>query len=167
VLELLQPLVLALMVGRVPICSAGIVSIDGPLVLTAAHCLKGEGHVGVGGLPGTVVASYPELDVALMRPLRPGRVAQALEIRRHPPKADEQVFVVGYPLGLGPVLLRGRALGCSELRCLFDLGAAQGLSGAPIVDKRGRIVGMLIGYQGLLVVGVSPQVLATVVKAYR
>jgi hypothetical protein len=162
-LRIFQPMVLLLSVAGMPICSGAIIDREGPTVLTAAHCLRNEPYIEVGGLPGTVLVRWATPDIAIVRPVLQGRVAEALKLGPMP-EPDAEVFAIGYPMGSGPVMLRGRMLTCGAMRCLFDMGAAQGLSGAPILDRKGRLVSMLIGYQGLLTVGVSPDLIRTAVK---
>jgi S1-C subfamily serine protease len=84
-----------------------------------------------------VVASYVEMPWP------------ALELAPEDPQFGDEVAVVGFPIMQDtPSAVRG-LLGSSEHTSAL---AAPGASGAPVVDSRGRVVGVEKGYRGSFVV---------------
>lgn len=109
------------------------VAIKENLLLTAAHC--DQPNMVVAGVPVVVLKKDAAKDLMLLASTRQmsfANLAQSVQV-------DEEVVVVGYPLGIGPVITTGLVQG-------FDLISAQvagGNSGGPVFNRQGEIVGIV------------------------
>jgi hypothetical protein len=134
-------------------------------VLTAGHCLEaGPARLGRERPQGRFTAlpwrdrlrgsglgtRVPDLAVAAAP--RPGGAASALPLAERMPR-EGPVWLHGFPFGVEH-LTAGRVIGDSaerpgsvEIKVVVGpvTDAGPGLSGAPIVDARGRVVGVLWG----------------------
>jgi serine protease Do len=134
------------------------------LILTNAHVIEGSDQIAVtfqdgSELPGTVVATDPEHDLAVIKvessadlPTIPIGDASALKI-------GQQVIAIGSPLGTftesvtsGILSATGRTIevgwptsrGTTTMRGLLQTDAAinQGNSGGPLLDVTGAVIGV-------------------------
>ncbi|PVV27673.1 MAG: hypothetical protein B6D79_01175, partial [gamma proteobacterium symbiont of Ctena orbiculata] len=86
------------------------------------------------------------LDLAIGRVEHGG--AGRLELRDQPPLLGETVYALGNPFGLGLTVTRGivsaeaRAIG-GEQRWQTDAAINPGNSGGPLVDAKGKVVGIV------------------------
>lgn len=124
-------------------------------ILTAAHCVEGDVVVSVrnrGGITIVVrVASYNETqDVAALAPLA-GRFGPGIPVAGTSPDYGDEVFVLGHSKGeLEYSLTRGivshprrlDGLSADMVWMQHDAGSVGGNSGGPVMDSRGRIVGL-------------------------
>ncbi len=137
--------------------SGVVVNADGA-VLTALHVVDGAGQIQVEFADGTraagqVTARRPEHDVAVLAVDRlPEVVVPA--VLAGPPPVGETVFAVGNPLGLrasltsGVVSATGRTITPPGGRALdgliqFDAAVNPGNSGGPLLNRAGRVVGIV------------------------
>ncbi len=139
--------------------SGVILGRDG-LILTNNHVVEGSTSVSVSfnderhtkPVPGTVVGTAPERDLAVIRVrvtgLVPVRLARSSALR-----LGDAVIAIGFPLGLGgPTVTSGIVSGLDRtidsengtLTGLLQTDAAinPGNSGGPLVDRAGRLVGI-------------------------
>lgn len=126
-------------------------------ILTAAHLLAGRTSArlrnAVADFPATVIATDPDRDLALLRATEPnGSAGEGLRLRDSAGiQPGEPVASVGYPLfeeyqpsiagGLVSRLTEDRDLG---LLVQTDAPINRGNSGGPLVDRCGRVVGMVV-----------------------
>ncbi len=130
--------------------------LGGGRLVTAAHLVAGCVAVrvvpeGGGELPAEVEASDLELDLAVLR-VR-GAAAVVAELAPGLPAPGTRLVARGYPEAASSGALTGLALTAVELPIarpperlpLRGAVAHAGMSGAPVVDARGLVVGMLLG----------------------
>lgn len=125
------------------------------LVVTNRHVARGETAV-VDGAAARVIAADDRLDLALLSAT--GMEAPALARRQEPARAGELVLAVGHPWGLQGSVAAGvvaAELSDGDRRVLrADIRLAPGNSGGPLVDARGRLLGlntMVAGGMGLAI----------------
>jgi S1-C subfamily serine protease len=137
---------------------AGVVLNAQGLVLTALHVVAAGGRIEVQFADGTrataqVARRQPDSDIAVLAPDRlPAVVVPA--VLGGGAQVGDAVFPVGHPLGLRDTLTAGvvSALGRSieteagpRLKGLiqFDAAVNPGNSGGPLLDRDGRVVGIV------------------------
>jgi putative serine protease PepD len=108
-------------------------------------------------IPADVIGIDPTLDVALLRPLEEGIVARPLEFAAPSAIAiGQDVYAVGYPLGIGKSISAGIVSGMSRVLprttsswlspyIQTDAAVSPGNSGGPLIDECGRVVGLITG----------------------
>ncbi|MES9994415.1 MAG: trypsin-like peptidase domain-containing protein [Candidatus Thiodiazotropha sp.] len=128
---------------------SGFVIGDG-LVVTNAHMvargkLSVTFHDGYKARWNTLVADKAsDLAIGLVEYAGAGQ----LELRMQPPLLGETVYALGNPFGLGLTVTRGivsaeaRAIG-GQQRWQTDAAINPGNSGGPLVDSKGRVVGIV------------------------
>lgn len=130
--------------------------LDSGKVLTAGHLFTG-GTAGAGKTPGgdifllqrtpTKLFVKGEIDATLAT----GKQTYGnISVRCSRPQMGEAITVVGYPAQIGPLVLRGTIASSkiSELGGKYiavGLEVAEGISGAPVFDSDGRLLGILVG----------------------
>lgn len=142
---------------------SGVVVNANAEILTALHVVEGGTEIQVGYADGTttnatVVGADPERDIALLTPavlpslVLPATIGSAASLR-----VGDEVYAVGNPLGLVGSMSAGVVSGLGRdftppgrgqmLRDLiqFDAAVNPGNSGGPLLDRGGRVVGIVIG----------------------
>lgn len=114
-------------------------------VLTAFHCAGA--NLSADGKPATILKVDPYNDLMLLgaESDRP-----AIELREEPVKMREELTGIGYGGGFphmieitGPVRAINEQHSADEAPMIFIQGEyVRGMSGGPVVDKKGRMVGM-------------------------
>jgi len=89
-------------------------------------------------------------DLAMIEP-PPGMKAKSLELRMEPAKVGERIYVIGFPLGLAKSITQGIISSSYPEAFQFDASISSGNSGGPVLDTRGRVLG--IATQGSLAPG--------------
>ncbi len=125
-------------------------------LLTSGHTVRGCRRIEVwpdddAGLAASLEAIDTRLDVALLATHR--RVSRIAVLSDGRVARNDTVFTIGYGLTastpLQPVVTRGRVNGMAhaKARRLLVLQAMlyEGNSGAPVLDERGFVIGMVVG----------------------
>lgn len=123
-------------------CSGSVI---GRHILVAAHCV----------LPtnANVVVFNEDEDIAVVSA---ATGLPALELASGEPQLGQKAWILGFP-GRGhewPLVLSTTVAGVKSgyrdgaIRNLFHDGARPGMSGGPIIDERGRVIGMVSEAQG-------------------
>lgn len=134
---------------------SGVIIAPEGTAVTAYHVVKDafrleavlpDGRV----LGGVEVAAYAEPDdVALLR-LPPGASYAALPLRSEAMRHGEQVFAIGYPLKETAIITEGIVNAPSaeingRSRILTSAQIVSGMSGGPLIDRQGRVAGVISG----------------------
>lgn len=121
-------------------------------VLTAAHCVhEGESTARVGERGSYDAGRFTQSRV--VRVLRINALTdlalldyhgpRPLRVRGHQPRVGESVIAMGHPLGHGYVAQYGHVSSAPKGTWYFlDPGIAPGMSGGPVIDRRGEVVGI-------------------------
>jgi hypothetical protein len=122
-------------------------------LLSNAHVVEGCARVTVGGRGVEVLAVDPAWDLALLRlpGLPEGRAP--LPLAAQPPALNADVTIAGYPLQevlSGLNITRGNVANLSgfrgdQTRLQITAPVQPGNSGGPAVDRRGQVVGVVVG----------------------
>ena len=130
-------------------------------VLTAQHCMPlpqfKDALVTVNMEPVRVIKVNPNLDLALLETSTDTPV-RIMEIRKSPPVQGEPIIAVGYAWGEPPIVLR-RYIGRvdADSGYIFTDGTfIEGMSGGPVVDEDGKLVGVVRQGWGNIVGGIIP-----------
>lgn len=128
---------------------------DGTYLITAAHVVAGyDGQVTLerksGDWPGEIVRRDRKNDLALIHV--EGRPDGAPPLwqkpRRSKPKTGEQLLLVGSPYGLSGTVTTGIVSRVTRKAIQTDAAANPGNSGGPAVNRKGRVVGVLVAGGG-------------------
>jgi S1-C subfamily serine protease len=121
-------------------------------LLTNVHVIQGRASVVVRLSDGTTLSArverqLPTVDMALLRTDRPHPQRAALELGSiQGVRAGQEVIAIGAPLGLQSTATRGivSALRNADGVVLIQTDAAinPGNSGGPLLDRRGRVIGI-------------------------
>ena len=125
-------------------------------VLTAYHVVEGMYGSGVtlkrkgGGWQGEVTAVDPGNDLALIRMNGRPRGIEPLwqKPQTAPPAAGAELLLVGSPFGLEGSVTTGVVSRVTKREIQTDAAANPGNSGGPALDRRGRVVGVLVAGGG-------------------
>jgi S1-C subfamily serine protease len=136
---------------------------DAGHVVTAAHLIPNAGlAVEVQTIDGRwhaakLIDLSPERELALLQ-MAPASGCAVPQLRAQPPAGGERALAIGAPDGRPGVVLAGRVLeprrearlGYGEYgfadAIVLDLDATPGFSGGPVLDRQGRLIGMLVSF---------------------
>ncbi len=126
-------------------------------LVTANHVVEDAGSAFVtvtrkgGSWSGEIVRTDPGNDLALIRVS--GRPAGAAPLWQAPedgskPAAGDQLVLIGSPFGLSGTVTTGIVSRVTKKVIQTDAAANPGNSGGPAIDRRGRVVGVLVAGGG-------------------
>lgn len=127
-------------------CGSGF-HVGDSLIVTAAHVINGETSVTVNGVEAQFLVVSPSSDIAVLRV--PGYSARAYKLADA--KLGEPAFYRAYTSGsyalgepvVDQVVTAGRISSLSLAGAIgFDGGIAPGMSGGPVFNRRGEVIGM-------------------------
>ena len=126
------------------LCSGALVSDDG-FILTARHCAEGATVIDVMLSDGQVYAATirkisKTQDLAL---LRISKFRTPFFVLGYPPEQNDNVWIIGNPLGLLNLLTSGIVAKLYGDNVLLDCTAVPGNSGGPVINSKGQLVGIL------------------------
>ena len=129
---------------------------NGSYLLTANHVVEGQitGAVTVsrkgGSWSGELQAVDPEHDLAVIRiSAKPaGAVPLWQTPRTRPPRAGDQLLLLGSPYGLYGTVTTGIVSRVTARAIQTDAAANPGNSGGPALDREGHVVGVLVAGGG-------------------
>lgn len=142
---------------------SGVVVTDRGDILTSLHVVEDASEILLTFADGTqsgalVAAAQPEIDIAVLRPLRPPeQIVPATLGNPNAMRVGDEVFVVGHPLGLYGSLSAGVISGFDRsfrppnrdqrLEGLIQIDAAvnPGSSGGPLLNRDGQVIGIVAG----------------------
>lgn len=128
---------------------------EGTFLITANHVVDGyDGEVELGRKsgewPGEIIRRDRKNDLALIHV--EGRPDGAPPLWQRPqrgrPRTGEQLLLVGSPYGLSGTVTTGIVSRVTRRLIQTDAAANPGNSGGPAVDRRGRVVGILVAGGG-------------------
>lgn len=140
-------------------CSGG--HIGGGLILTAEHCTRNGVQAiktdKAEGAPATTLWASSKYDVALVQAAHEPK-AESLNVSCRMVQIGEPIQVLGNPMIFEWIKTKGEVVGYhnggipvgfGELAwpeaVVLDVSVAPGNSGGPVLDKRGNLVGILVG----------------------
>ena len=137
--------------------------IDDDVMVTSAHCLEGDVYISPWfekePIPRSEMIIHNQaaqgVDVAIIRTPKLGIAAQVkMGIRMQPVQPGEEVAIMGYPavpqrqsaLTITPGIVRGvtPTYKGNAKTLLVDIQVSGGMSGGPVFDRRGNLVGITI-----------------------
>ena len=129
---------------------------DASYLLTANHVVDGQltGAITVarkgGSWSGEVTAVDPKNDLAVIRISAKPAGARPLwqAPRTRPPRAGDQLLLLGSPYGLYGTVTTGIVSRVTARAIQTDAAANPGNSGGPALDKNGHVVGVLVAGGG-------------------
>lgn len=133
-------------------CTTGMIQEKRGLWITAAHCVLNNGTLSIGKKIATLVDADMENDIAILS--IPGVSAVALPLATRAPETGDEIGIIGYPHGIGPMYTRGhistaRQQASNGLHYMFYTAVAcPGSSGSPVVNTKGQIVSIHRGSMG-------------------
>jgi S1-C subfamily serine protease len=140
---------------------SGVIVSDAGDILTSLHVVENSSSIQVTFADGTkspaeVVASEPENDIAVIRPAQPpATIAPAVLGNPGAVREGDEVFAIGNPFGLVGSISAGVVSGLDRsfkrpnsdqvLHGLIQVDTAvnPGNSGGPLVDRDGRVIGIV------------------------
>ena len=129
---------------------------NGSYLLTANHVVEGQvsGAVTVsrkgGSWSGEIDAVDPKHDLAVIRiSAKPAGAAPLWQsARTQPPRAGDQLLLLGSPYGLYGTVTTGIVSRVTKKLIQTDAAANPGNSGGPAIDDQGHVVGVLVSGGG-------------------
>lgn len=160
-------------------CTAFLISVKRKHWLTASHCVVGDGPHYITSRPATVVMDErTETGIAVLETASVPPDAKGLTLGTEPKRGDA-VLHLGFG-GDAPTVIMfdglfiHRHLPLNETALQFNSAQGMpGMSGGPIVNRKGHVVGMVVGgFQPTAVptlMSFSPtyEALAKIMRAYR
>ena len=144
----------------------GVIIDDQGSILTSNHVIADSSSILVLFPDGThseafVISQTPEMDIAILQAANPSAlIVPATLASPRSARVGDDVFVVGHPFGLTDSLSAGVISGFdrsflppgrdTKLEGLiqFDAAANPGNSGGPLLDRYGRVIGIVTGIIG-------------------
>ena len=141
----------------------GVIIDDQGSILTSNHVIADATNISVTFFDGSktdafIISATPEQDIAMLRPFDlPASIVPAILGNPRSSRVGDEVFVLGHPFGLVGSLTAGVISGFdrsfqpgggeTELTGLiqFDAAANPGNSGGPLLDRNGRVIGIVTG----------------------
>ncbi len=122
----------------------GVVVIKG-IVLTNFHLLNAGSGIKVDGKEATILKADPKNDLLLLAAdtAQVTPLVLALEITQ-----DEEVIVVGNPLGHKRMISRGRVIDITESKIYIDAHIFLGSSGSGAFNADGALIGIVVAIEG-------------------
>jgi S1-C subfamily serine protease len=146
-----------------------VISADGTAI-TNFHVIQGFDEATAASvdseqqLKAELVTVKPEYDLAVLRVSKPGEVFEFLELDNDPPQQGDDVWALGFPLGLGYTVTKGIVNGLRTTKDLpqevgrefltnsgraadsswvqMDCPINPGNSGGPLLNAGGRVIGV-------------------------
>lgn len=135
------------------VCAGFVINRVKGYVLTAYHCLlaeeggKANPYFQVDGLPSYIIQEWPDDDFVVVNLLPAGK--PSLDYRRKPIRKGLPVAALGHAYGLetstllvGAVASPEASWGENGLWLTVDRHSIGGMSGGPVFDEEGRVVGV-------------------------
>lgn len=116
-------------------------SMSDTIVVTAFHVVHNAAVIFVDGEPAELLASNEEMDIAILRVrCRPRPHLELAE----PERGDvvRAVGYAGYKSGVWSMIVEGRVAGFAGGYVTVTGGIGPGMSGGPLLDTEGRVVGL-------------------------
>jgi len=142
---------------------AGVIIDDQGSILTSNHVIVDATKISIGFSDGSwsegfVLSAAPEIDIAVVGAYEPPAVIiPAILGNPGSARVGDDVFTIGHPFGLAGSLSAGVISGFDrsfqpagtdttlEGLIQFDAAANPGNSGGPLVDRYGRVIGIVTG----------------------
>ena len=141
----------------------GVIIDDQGNILTSNHIISDSSNISVTFFDGSrsgafILSTTPEQDIAVLRAFNtPDLIVPATLGNPNAMRIGDDVFVIGHPFGLAGSMSAGVISGFdrffqppgsdAKLEGLiqFDAAANPGSSGGPLMDRYGRVVGIVTG----------------------
>lgn len=126
--------------GQFTVCAGFVVDAAKGWVLTAKHCVPDDANeeIIVAGNASTLVKKSASLALVTIPPM----TKPPLEIRSKPVNIGETVRTFGFGHGLMTVFTRTVALLFDQGHVVMDGTLLEGMSGGPVVDAEGKVLGI-------------------------
>lgn len=94
-----------------------------------------------------IIKDDPDLDITLVKLAQSGSEYTGIKLAKEQALIGDEVYVLGFPAGLDLSLMIGRITSLNEQRGTIGVDAAvgPGLSGGPVLNRKGELIGILIG----------------------
>lgn len=133
----------------VNICTVSSINRNEHLWLTAAHCVTHGEPLFIHELPVTVVEFHAKWDIAVVK--LADWTAKEIRLSLTAPKWRQEIMIAGYPFGYDDIFVTSGHIanpkawipGMNEYYMIFDVAAAPGNSGSPVLTMDGEIVSIL------------------------
>jgi serine protease Do len=132
---------------------SGVVFSTSGLIVTNAHVVGDKDQVVIQNYAGvtcsgTVIATDPENDLALISTSDEGKLWKPVPVREtEAPRIGAEVYVIGHPLGLDWTITRGIVSGIRQQNgsgiIQTDAAISPGNSGGPLLDTHGHLLGIV------------------------
>jgi len=158
------PAVVELRPGFAHRLGAGVLISEDGWIMTAKHVVEGQKVMiatTIGGVKymSTTIIADPNSDIAILKidanPEDGGHVFPHVQLRQDYPRLGEFVFAIGHPLGVFNSISWGvvsnvhkNILPYGRDLIITDAEITNGNSGGPLLDMRGRLVGIVVAGTG-------------------
>jgi S1-C subfamily serine protease len=110
-------------------------------------------------IPLEIIKDDPDMDITLVK-LKGSSGYSGIKLAKEQVLIGDEIYVLGFPVGFpgGPDLFLtiGRITSLNEQRGAIgiDVGVLPGLSGGPVLNRKGELIGILIGGREMPVTGI-------------